>query len=145
MRKIHLRDKQKNILLSILAVIIACIFLFPLYWIIVNSFKIDSEIFSSVPTLWPKKFTITAYKDLIGNLSVTLKNSVIIAIGSMILSLVLSVPAAYGLARYKVKGMKLFVLVFLVTQMLPASLVLTPLFFYSVCSFDVKARFPEYA
>ena len=43
MRKIHLRDKQKNILLSILAVIIACIFLFPLYWIIVNSFKIDSE------------------------------------------------------------------------------------------------------
>lgn len=46
----------------------------------------------------------------------------------MILSLVLSVPAAYGLARYKVKGMKLFVLVFLVTQMLPASLVLTPLF-----------------
>ena len=50
MRKIHLRDKQKNILLSILAVIIACIFLFPLYWIIVNSFKIDSEIFSSVPT-----------------------------------------------------------------------------------------------
>lgn len=128
MRKIHLRDKQKNILLSILAVIIACIFLFPLYWIIVNSFKIDSEIFSSVPTLWPKKFTITAYKDLIGNLSVTLKNSVIIALGSMILSLVLSVPAAYGLARYKVKGMKLFVLVFLVTQMLPASLVLTPLF-----------------
>ena len=101
MRKIHLRDKQKNILLSILAVIIACIFLFPLYWIIVNSFKIDSEIFSSVPTLWPKKFTITAYKDLIGNLSVTLKNSVIIALGSMILSLVLSVPAAYGLARYK--------------------------------------------
>ena len=128
MRKIRLRDKQKNILLSILAVIIACIFLFPLYWIIVNSFKIDSEIFSSVPTLWPKKFTITAYKDLIGNLSVTLKNSVIIALGSMILSLVLSEPAAYGLARYKVKGMKLFVLVFLVTQMLPASLVLTPLF-----------------
>ena len=94
MRKIRLRDKQKNILLSILAVIIACIFLFPLYWIIVNSFKIDSEIFSSVPTLWPKKFTITAY----------------------------------SMARYKVKGMKLFVLVFLVTQMLPASLVLTPLF-----------------
>ena len=58
-----------------------------------------------MPTLWPKKFTITAYKDLIGNLSVTLKNSVIIALGSMILSLVLSVPAAYGLARCKVKGM----------------------------------------
>lgn len=62
MRKIHLRDKQKNILLSILAVIIACIFLFPLYWIIVNSFKIDSEIFSSVPTLWPRNLQLRHIK-----------------------------------------------------------------------------------
>ena len=111
--------------MNIGAVMIACIFLFPLYWIVVNSFKIDSEIFASTPTLWPHTFTLKAYQDQLGNLAVTLKNSVIIAVGSMILSLCLSVPAAYGLARYKVKGMKLFVLIFLITQ---ASLVLTPLF-----------------
>ncbi len=124
----HLNYKQKNIFMNIGAVMIACIFLFPLYWIVVNSFKIDSEIFASTPTLWPHTFTLKAYQDQLGNLAVTLKNSVIIAVGSMILSLCLSVPAAYGLARYKVKGMKLFVLIFLITQMLPASLVLTPLF-----------------
>lgn len=124
----HLNYKQKNIVMNIIAVLIACVFLFPLYWIIVNSFKLDSEIFASTPTLWPHAFTLKAYRDQLGNLGVTLKNSVIIAVGSMILSLCLSVPAAYGLARYKVKGMKLFVLVFLITQMLPASLVLTPLF-----------------
>ena len=103
----HLNDKQKNIFMNIGAVMIACIFLFPLYWIVVNSFKIDSEIFASTPTLWPHTFTLKAYQDQLGNLAVTLKNSVIIAVGSMILSLCLSVPAAYGLARYKVKGMKL--------------------------------------
>lgn len=128
MKKIHLRDKQKNILLCIVAIIIACIFLFPLYWIIVNSFKLDSEIFASTPTLWPHDFTLTAYKDQLNNLGVTMKNSIIIAVGSMCISLCLSVPAAYGLARFKVKGMKVFIMVFLVTQMLPASLVLTPLF-----------------
>lgn len=123
-----LNYKHKNILLSIIAIIIACIFLFPLYWIIVNSFKLDSEIFASTPTLWPQQFTLKAYQDQISSLSTTMKNSIIIAIGSMALSLCLSVPAAYGLARYRVKGMKVFVLIFLITQMLPASLVLTPLF-----------------
>jgi multiple sugar transport system permease protein len=52
----------------------------------------------------------------------------IIAIGSLCISLLLSVPAAYGLAKFKVKGSKLFLLIFLITQMLPASLVLTPLY-----------------
>ena len=128
MKKIHLTLRQKSIILSIISVLIACLFLFPLYWIVINSFKLDSEIFASTPTLWPQKFTLAAYYDQLNNLSVTMKNSFMIAIGSMALSLCLSVPAAYGLARYKVKGMKLFVLIFLVTQMLPASLVLTPLF-----------------
>lgn len=128
MKNIHLTYRHKNILLSAAAVIIACIFLFPLYWIVVNSFKLDSEIFAGTPTLWPEDFTLKAYKDQLGSLSVTMKNSVIIAVGSMLLSLCLSVPAAYGLARYKVRGMKVFVLIFLITQMLPASLVLTPLF-----------------
>lgn len=126
--KIHITYKQKNILLCLAAIVIACIFLFPLYWIIINSFKLDSEIFAATPTLWPQNFTWKAYRDQLGSLSTTMKNSVFIAIGSMVLSLSLSVPAAYGLARYKVKGMKVFVLVFLITQMLPASLVLTPLF-----------------
>ncbi len=120
--------KHQKILYTMLALVIACIFLFPLYWIVINSFKIDGEIFSAVPTLWPQEFTLQAYKDQMGNLSVTLKNSVIISVGSMIISLALAVPAAYGLARFDVKGTKLFILLFLVTQMLPASLVLTPLY-----------------
>ncbi|MEY8354294.1 carbohydrate ABC transporter permease [Lachnospiraceae bacterium 54-53] len=128
MKKIHFTYVQKNILLCLAAILIACVFLFPLYWIVVNSFKLDSEIFAPAPTLWPKEFTLKAYQDQLGNLETTMKNSIVIAAGSMLLSLCLSVPAAYGLARYRVRGMKLFVLVFLITQMLPASLVLTPLF-----------------
>ena len=92
--------KQKNALMCLLAILIACIFLFPLYWIVVNSFKLDSEIFAGTPTLWPKEFTLKAYQDQLGNLRITMKNSILIAAGSMILSLCLSVPAAYGLARY---------------------------------------------
>ncbi|MDR4215820.1 carbohydrate ABC transporter permease, partial [Bacillus paralicheniformis] len=40
----------------------------------------------------------------------------------------LAVPSASGLARFRVKVKKMFVLLFLIAQMLPASVVLTPLF-----------------
>ena len=126
--KVHMNEKKRNILCNFFAVLVACLFLFPLYWIVVNSFKLDSEIFMRKPTLWPHTFTLQAYIDQLANLKVTLKNSIIIAVGSMVISLVLSVPAAYGLAKFKVKGRSLFILIFLITQMLPASLVLTPLF-----------------
>lgn len=128
MKKLHMTSRQKNIILCIIAVLIAAVFLFPLYWIIINSFKLDGEIFRAVPTLWPEKFTLAAYQSQLGNLLSNVKNSVIIALGSMVLSLSLSIPAGYGLARFNIKGKKLFILVFLVSQMLPASLVLTPMF-----------------
>lgn len=122
------KEKRNNRLCNIAAVILCCVFLFPIYWIIANSFKIDSEIFAKIPTLWPHQFTLDAYRDQMSVLGTTLKNSIIISLGSLIISMVLSVPAAYGLAKYKIRGSKFFILVFLVTQMLPASLVLTPLF-----------------
>ncbi len=128
MKKMHLSMKQKNVIMCIISVVIACIFLFPIYWIVINSFKMDGEIFASTPTLWPQEFTLQAYAEQLSNLTTPLKNSVIIAVGSMVLSMCLSIPAGYGLARFKIKGMKLFILIFLVTQMLPPSLVLTPLF-----------------
>lgn len=124
----RISNEKKSIMCDIFAVIIACVFLFPIYWIIVNSFKLDSEIFLKTPTIWPQQFTLQAYQDVIGDLLSTLKNSVIIAVGSMAISMALSVPAAYGLAKFRIKGKQLFMLLFLITQMLPASLVLTPLF-----------------
>lgn len=55
-------------------------------------------------------------------------NSFVIATGSMVISVLLAVPASYGLARYRFKGKKIVVLTFLVTQMLPVSVILTPMF-----------------
>ena len=101
-------EKRKNILFNILAIVLCCIFLFPIYWIIVNSFKIDSEIFAKVPTLWPHELTLDAYRDQMSVLGTTLKNSIIISLGSLLISMALSAPAAYGLAKYKIKGSKFF-------------------------------------
>ncbi len=46
----------------------------------------------------------------------------------MIISVCLSVPAAYGLARFKIRGKKVLIHSFLLTQLMPATLLLTPMF-----------------
>lgn len=122
-----------KIVLNIVAVLICIISLFPIYWIIISSFKTSAEIFQSPQTFFPSRFQINTYIDqFIGdnNILVPLKNSLIISFGSMIVSLLLGIPAAYGLVRFKIniKIKRSILFVFLITQMLPVSLVLTPLF-----------------
>lgn len=123
-------DRKKNIINSILAVVIAAVFLFPIYWLLCMSFKSDDEIFGKILTYFPHEFTVTPWLDNFrdGGFLLSLKNSVVISVLSMCLSLIFGIPTAYGMGRYKVKGGKAFLLAFLVTQMLPASLMLTPMY-----------------
>jgi len=125
-------SKRKNILYCIVSIVILCFLLFPLYWILVTSLKTEKEIFQIPPTFWPKELNLKSYLvQLEGgdfNMFHSFGNSLIISLGSMIIAIVLAVPASYGIAKYNFKGKKAIVLGFLVTQMLPVSVLLTPLF-----------------
>lgn len=131
MKKVVLNHKQKNIILCFIAIVVACVMLFPIYWIVVSSFKSNAEIFATPPTFFPKVFTISSYTSQFSgdnNILIAFANSFKIAIASMVLCCLLAVPAAYGLARFKMRGKKIFIISFLVTQMLPVTLILTPMF-----------------
>ena len=132
-RSRHLsRDMKREIWQSALGIIVGIVFLFPLYWMIVTSLKSQVEIFQIPTPLWPSKIHVESYIDQFnGKYYNTLngfKNSCIIAFSSMVLSTVLAIPAAYGLARYRIKGRKAIIITFLITQMMPSSLLLIPLF-----------------
>lgn len=109
-----------------------CILLFPLYWIFVTSIKMEKEIFRIPPTFWPEVLNLKSYMVQLEigdfNMFHSFGNSLIISFGAMIISIILAVPASYGIAKYNFKGKKSIVLGFLVTQMLPVSVLLTPLF-----------------
>lgn len=124
------REKRVNFLECLLAVIIAIVFLFPIYWLISMSFKTDAESFGKVVTYYPHNFTVEPWIENFSDADFlsSLKNSFIIALLSMVLSMGFGVCSAYGMGRYNVRGQKGFLLTFLVTQMLPASLMLTPMY-----------------
>jgi multiple sugar transport system permease protein len=94
------------------------------------SFKSDMETFGKVLTYFPHDITIDPWlanlqdKDFMASL----RNSFINALLTMSITMVFGIPAAYGMGRYKPKGFQLYLLIFLVAQMLPASLMLTPMY-----------------
>lgn len=127
------RRALSQIGMNIPAVLILVVFLFPIYWMVITSFKSPAEIFARIPTFWPKNFTLEGYvKQLFTrtNLSILInfKNSALIAFGVMLISTSLATLSAYGLARFKLKFSKVIMMAFLITQMLPTILFMSPLF-----------------
>lgn len=124
------RTLVKKGMLNLLALLTAALFLFPLYWILISSFKTDVEIFDKNISFWPRTFTalpwITQLTD--NDFLFSLRNSFLIALWNMVVSTVLGGAAAYGLARFRFPLKRTLMLIFLVTQMMPGSLLLTPLY-----------------
>lgn len=123
---------KKNVIFCIIAVLIACVLLFPLYWTLITSLKTETEIFRNPPTFFPEIINTKSYAAQVEtgdfNMFKSFANSMIISLGAMAIAVVLAVPASYGIAKYRFKGRKAMLLTFLVTQMLPVSVLLTPLF-----------------
>ncbi|MDT4763056.1 carbohydrate ABC transporter permease [Sphaerochaeta sp. PS] len=102
---------QKGLFLLMLALIIIPI-LFPFVWMLMSSFKTQVDIIS-----WPPKFIFTPVMQNYNrvffeqNFLRYMKNSVIVSVVSVMLSLVLGLPAAYSIARYKQQKLSMFILI----------------------------------
>lgn len=129
LRPVSHKMRVHKLLLTLLAIAIGVIFLFPIYWLLINSFKPDMEILTRI-TFWPQQFTLDPWREQLSNADFfsSLRNSLMIALLAMSISVSLGVPAAYGMSRYRIKGKAGLLLLFLVSQMMPSSLLLTPLF-----------------
>lgn len=124
------RTIAKRLLMDLIALIIGAVFLFPLYWILISTFKTDVEIFDTNISFWPRVFTIEPWIRQLtdSDFLSSLRNSFVIATGNMIFSTMMGTLASYGLARFRFPLKRIIMLLFLVTQMMPGSLVLTPLY-----------------
>ena len=101
--------------------------LFFFYWMISLSLKTDVENLAYPPVLLPSSLTLNNYAYVFANSSFVrfAINSMIVAVGSTGLSLVLGIPAAYGIARSRRYGTALLILV---ARMTPALSYLIPWF-----------------
>ncbi|MER6003355.1 carbohydrate ABC transporter permease [Nonomuraea angiospora] len=103
--------------------------MYPLAWLISSSLKPDRLIFTDL-SLWPSEWNPANYLDgwtaLEQPFSVYLANSFVIVVLSIVGNLVSCSLAAYGFARLKFTGRKLFFTLMLGTMMLPGHVLLVP-------------------
>ncbi len=120
----------KLIFLSLSLLLIIVIFFFPFFWIITSSFKIPEEIIATSTTIIPRSFTVEHYNKILFNSDffIYLKNSLIVSFSSMIISIILSVSAAYGLHKLKFYGNKFVEYSLLVTYAFPGVILLVPIY-----------------
>ncbi|MDE5563006.1 MAG: carbohydrate ABC transporter permease [Clostridiales bacterium] len=106
--------------------IMALVVLFPFYWMLISSVKTTSEYNLSVPTLWPHQFQWSNYAkafDADGlNLGQLFLNTCIVGIVSTLLSLIITVLAAFAFARLEFKGKNILFGALLATMMIPGEL-----------------------
>jgi len=103
---------------------------FPLLWMLSTSFKGPRELVALIPSLIPVRPTLENYGTAFGeqDLVQSAANSIQLSLGNAILTVLVALPAAYGLARYATILRKLTMSWILVSQIFPLILIIIPLF-----------------
>jgi multiple sugar transport system permease protein len=123
-------ETVKNRLMLVAAVTLAVIYLFPLYWMYITALKTGSAMFATPPSFWPAEPQWNVFSKVWEDRNVGryLWNSLVIAVGAVTLITVLGTGCAYVLARYRNVWIDIGLFLILMLQVLPASLMITPIF-----------------
>ena len=106
----------------LLLLLLLLFLLFPLYWMLITSFKTNLESYLYPPTFWPKDFTAESYIKLFteNNLFfVYYKNNFIVSGAVALITLIISCMAGYALSRLHVKFNPALVALLTASQMFP--------------------------
>ncbi len=114
----------------VLLLVLLVFLLFPFYWTFVTSIKPQKELYGSTVTYWPRAATFDSYRRLFSeyNFLKPMLNSLLVAASTTLVSLTVSLLAAYAFSRYRFRGRKFFMSLFLSNNMFPTVLLLIPLF-----------------
>jgi multiple sugar transport system permease protein len=128
MNPLETRGKSRILLWALLATALI-LYGFAFIYLLLTSFKTPLDAIAVPPTVWPEEWTLENYVSALSREGVVaaLINSVVTASISTVLSLVLAVPAAYAITRFRTPSGRVFIVAALVTRMVPTIAVGVPL------------------
>ncbi len=138
------RDSSRSIreagpVWSLAATVVALVYFFPVLWIVLTAFKTYGDALA-VPPKWLFAPTLENFVSVFSRamtyegaavdtgFDVFFYNSILIAVLSVFLALVIGTIAAYGFSRYPLKGNDTYLFIILTTRMLPPIVVIIPIF-----------------
>jgi len=123
------KKRRRTFVLTIVAIIVTCVYAFPSVWLILTSFKSRIDIFSIPPKfIFKPSLENYLYTFQRGHFFQTLLNSAFISFASVLLAMVLTIFAAYAVSRMPFKGSNFVMFLILSFRMMPAAVVVIPMF-----------------
>ena len=115
--------------LYVLAILITLFMLLPIYFIVISAFSPQAKIYAFPKAIIPHTFSSQTFSFFIHSTGVaeSVRNSVIVGLGTLLLATLIGAPAGLALARFVFKGRGAFQLFILSTRAFPAVILAIPL------------------
>jgi multiple sugar transport system permease protein len=142
MNRYRIQKTTRSVLLYILVIVAVFLSLAPILYLLITSFK-PAKLTFSIPPVWVFTPTLSNYAEVIsgGGFYKYFMNSLIVALGTTLIALLLGSAAAYGFARFRFRGAFWLRMSVLIPQMLPPITIVVPLYilFNGVSLTDTRA------
>jgi multiple sugar transport system permease protein len=111
---------------TVVGLVFLAVMIFPIYWMVNSSLQSGGTAISA--TFFPTHPTFDGYATAISQQGGNIVTSLVISLGTVVLSLAISAPAAYALAKFKLPGLGLMLFALLITQMIPGIVIANALY-----------------
>jgi multiple sugar transport system permease protein len=113
-----------------IGVVLTALMLFPVYWMINVSFTKDNDMRHDPPYLFPIHGTLEGYRAVLHQQGPYLGTSLLVGLGTVLLTVALAAPAGYSLAKLRPRGGGALSFVLLMAQMIPG--IIMAMGFYAI-------------
>jgi N,N'-diacetylchitobiose transport system permease protein len=124
------RRRLRRTVWNLVAIALLVVLVFPVFWMVSTAFKPDDEINGLTPTWFSTEPTVSHFQDAMNRPHFwdAVKNSLIIVLVTVLLSMVLAFVAAVALAKFRFTGRKIFIVLMIGILMLPAAGLVIPIY-----------------
>ena len=124
-------EKALNGVVYFLLILVLMITIIPIGWVLSTSVKTTTEVFANPPRWIPDVLTIENYKTVFLDSEIprAFLNSVIVGLLTSLIALLLGGSSGYAFARFQFRGSKFLSLFMLISQMLPLTVLMIPMYY----------------
>lgn len=137
-RKRNEENGGTSFITFLIMLLVACISIYPLLWVIIQSFKTEGQFLQSIWTL-PASFNldnyVTAFQE--ANLALYMKNTVVNTVATLAVDLILVTCLGYAFSKLKMKFKKFFYYMILINMLIPTPIILLPMYL-QVVNLDIQ-------
>ncbi len=125
-----IQTKTQRVVGYVVLILFLIAIILPFYWMVVTSFKPNTDIAAYPPSLFPRHWTLIHYSTVFGyfNFGMYIRNSVVVAVSTTFFVLLFASMAGFAIARLPIRAKTPMLIALLIISVFPPIAVITPLY-----------------